>query len=234
MFSAALIVEHCVAAAPALACCIRMWQPLTVLCVACWHCAMVLQEGPEQLVWCKSSCGNNVHKQCFDKWAAAKRAGGQPITCVFCRAPWADASGMCCVGLQPALQTASGCAWPADSKGSCSLPVQQHGLHTSYIMRIMLPSWHKNMHARRLCSVHLCFHYCCVFALCAAGGAAAAGADGSSYLNLAQHSHQYEAADTSLEALYGDTAMWINHHQGGYAGRGGTARTWRSGYGRWR
>jgi hypothetical protein len=39
-------------------------------------------------VWCKSSCGNNMHKQCFDKWAAAKRGNGQPVTCVYCRAVW--------------------------------------------------------------------------------------------------------------------------------------------------
>jgi hypothetical protein len=55
----------------------------------------------------------------------------------------------------------------------------------------------------------------------------------SSYLNLAQHSHEYDAAGTSLEALYGDSAVWINYHQGGYSGgRRGTAATWRSGFGR--
>jgi hypothetical protein len=72
--------------------------------------------------------------------------------------------------------------------------------------------------------------------LCAAHAAGAAagsqGAGGSSYLNLAQHSHEYDASGTSLHALYGDTAMWIQHHQGGYGGRGGTARLWRSGFGR--
>jgi len=52
-----------------------------------------LQEGAELLVWCKASCGNNIHKQCFDKWAAAKRGNGQQVTCVYCRAAWPDAAG---------------------------------------------------------------------------------------------------------------------------------------------
>jgi hypothetical protein len=62
--------------------------------------------------------------------------------------------------------------------------------------------------------------------LCATGN--------SSYLNLAQHSHEYDAAGTSLEALYGDSAVWINYHAGGYGsgGRRSAAAMWRSGFGR--
>lgn len=41
----------------------------------------------EPLVFCKE-CGNNVHKQCFERWTSSKRASGDPITCVLCRAPW--------------------------------------------------------------------------------------------------------------------------------------------------
>lgn len=63
-------------------------------------------------------------------------------------------------------------------------------------------------------------------ARCAGGASQGAG----DYLNLAQHSHQYNSG-TSLQELYGDTAVWIQHHQGGYGGRGGTARMWRSGFG---
>lgn len=59
--------------------------------------ACCMQEGAEALVWCKASCGNNAHKQCFDRWAAAKRNNGQQVTCVYCRAPWPDegAGGSC-------------------------------------------------------------------------------------------------------------------------------------------
>lgn len=40
----------------------------------------------EAVVYCKASCGNNIHKQCFEQWAATK--SGQVVTCPFCRAPW--------------------------------------------------------------------------------------------------------------------------------------------------
>jgi hypothetical protein len=40
----------------------------------------------ENVVYCKASCGNNIHKQCFGHWAATKK--GQTVTCPFCRAPW--------------------------------------------------------------------------------------------------------------------------------------------------
>ncbi|KAF2479223.1 hypothetical protein BDY17DRAFT_328001 [Neohortaea acidophila] len=40
----------------------------------------------EAVVYCKASCGNNIHKQCFEQWAATK--SGQVVTCPFCRAKW--------------------------------------------------------------------------------------------------------------------------------------------------
>jgi hypothetical protein len=40
----------------------------------------------EDLVWCKAACGNNMHKSCFDQWAASQR--GQTVKCVYCRTPW--------------------------------------------------------------------------------------------------------------------------------------------------
>ncbi|KAM0706439.1 hypothetical protein Q7P35_005766 [Cladosporium inversicolor] len=42
----------------------------------------------ETIVYCKTACGNNIHKDCFAQWAATKR--GQTITCPFCRSPWQD------------------------------------------------------------------------------------------------------------------------------------------------
>jgi hypothetical protein len=38
-----------------------------------------------EIVWCKAACGNNIHKQCFERWAASKP--GQ-VKCVYCRTPW--------------------------------------------------------------------------------------------------------------------------------------------------
>lgn len=35
----------------------------------------------DETVYCKSSCGNNVHKQCFQQWIAAQ--AGREIRCVY-------------------------------------------------------------------------------------------------------------------------------------------------------
>ncbi|CAP67713.1 uncharacterized protein PODANS_1_16030 [Podospora anserina S mat+] len=43
----------------------------------------------EEIVWCKAACGQNVHKQCFDMWAATKRGQGRgEVTCPYCRSVW--------------------------------------------------------------------------------------------------------------------------------------------------
>lgn len=61
----------------------------------CPVCCEELEPAGEALVFC-GSCGNNIHRLCFDKWAAQGRrqGGGSGVTCVMCRAPWVDgASG---------------------------------------------------------------------------------------------------------------------------------------------
>lgn len=40
----------------------------------------------DDVTWCRSVCGNNVHSTCFDMWRKACR--GSPLTCVFCRSRW--------------------------------------------------------------------------------------------------------------------------------------------------
>lgn len=35
----------------------------------------------EEIVWCKAACGNNIHKKCFDQWAATTRQSG--VRCVY-------------------------------------------------------------------------------------------------------------------------------------------------------
>ncbi|KAJ5683278.1 RING finger domain protein [Penicillium macrosclerotiorum] len=52
----------------------------------CPVCFMEFNTGDET-VWCKASCGNNIHKKCFEKWAAASRSSGN-VRCVYCRADW--------------------------------------------------------------------------------------------------------------------------------------------------
>lgn len=52
----------------------------------CPICYMDFEPETNELVWCKAACGNNMHKTCFDQWAASQR--GQQVRCVYCRTPW--------------------------------------------------------------------------------------------------------------------------------------------------
>ncbi len=46
----------------------------------------------EEVVWCRAACGQNVHRGCFETWAATKRRqqadGGGEVTCPYCRSVW--------------------------------------------------------------------------------------------------------------------------------------------------
>lgn len=52
----------------------------------CPICCEELATDAEPTVWCKAACGNNLHKSCFDQWAATK--GGGKVTCPYCRTAW--------------------------------------------------------------------------------------------------------------------------------------------------
>lgn len=52
----------------------------------CPICYMDYDPDNNELVWCKAACGNNMHKDCFEQWAASQR--GQEVRCVYCRTPW--------------------------------------------------------------------------------------------------------------------------------------------------
>ncbi|KAF2142595.1 uncharacterized protein K452DRAFT_270370 [Aplosporella prunicola CBS 121167] len=54
----------------------------------CPICCMEFEPSKEKIVYCKAACGNNVHEHCFEQWAATKKGSG-PVTCPFCRTPWA-------------------------------------------------------------------------------------------------------------------------------------------------
>lgn len=47
----------------------------------CPVCFMEFEADKEDIVWCRGSCGNNIHKVCFDKWAATQREHG--FRCVY-------------------------------------------------------------------------------------------------------------------------------------------------------
>lgn len=47
----------------------------------CPICFMDFEPDKEEIVWCRAACGNNIHKECFDKWASVRRAIG--VRCVY-------------------------------------------------------------------------------------------------------------------------------------------------------
>ncbi|TID15600.1 Glutathione reductase [Venturia nashicola] len=55
----------------------------------CPICFMEFDDGFEDTVYCKAACGNNVHKECFDQWAASRKKSSASVTCPFCRSNWA-------------------------------------------------------------------------------------------------------------------------------------------------
>ncbi|EAS33146.3 uncharacterized protein CIMG_04170 [Coccidioides immitis RS] len=54
----------------------------------CPICFMPLDSSNDQVVWCKAACGNNIHRLCFEQWAAS--LNGKQLRCVYCRTPWED------------------------------------------------------------------------------------------------------------------------------------------------
>jgi hypothetical protein len=46
---------------------------------------MKFESEAEEIIWCRAACGNNIHKQCFEQWAASKPGR---VSCVYCRRTW--------------------------------------------------------------------------------------------------------------------------------------------------
>lgn len=56
----------------------------------CPICCMEFKQ-EEEVVWCQSSCGNNIHKLCFEQWFMIQTKQQRIVACPFCRAAWAPA-----------------------------------------------------------------------------------------------------------------------------------------------
>jgi len=54
----------------------------------CPICCCEFEPKKEEIVFCKAACGNNIHKLCFEQWAASKKGASGGVTCPFCRTPW--------------------------------------------------------------------------------------------------------------------------------------------------
>ncbi len=127
--------------------------------------------------------------QCFATWVKAKGAGA--VTCVYCRAAWPNAH----------VDAGLGASAPAAgvlSAGRSSSP-DVHDLPSPICF---LLAFLGAAHRRSLWGAKLDLDRC------------SAGRGGSSYINLLQQSQTHASTDTSLDALYGASAVWIRHHQG--------------------
>ncbi|KAI0394547.1 hypothetical protein F5Y17DRAFT_251150 [Xylariaceae sp. FL0594] len=46
-------------------------------------------ESAEDTVYCRATCGQNMHTECFEMWAATGRKSARDtVTCPMCRSPW--------------------------------------------------------------------------------------------------------------------------------------------------
>lgn len=52
----------------------------------CPICAESMLDG--DLLYCKSMCGQSVHRKCWEKWSEYKKRCGNVPTCVYCRSVW--------------------------------------------------------------------------------------------------------------------------------------------------
>jgi hypothetical protein len=62
-------------------------KPIEGECPICYD---DLEPGKDAIVYCQTSCGNNVHKSCMQKWIAMAK---NKATCPYCRAQWAVEDG---------------------------------------------------------------------------------------------------------------------------------------------
>jgi len=60
----------------------------------CPICCCEFEPEKEEIVYCKAACGNNIHKTCFEQWAASKKGASGGVTCPFCRTPWTGDEAM--------------------------------------------------------------------------------------------------------------------------------------------
>ncbi|KAF2127195.1 hypothetical protein P153DRAFT_368521 [Dothidotthia symphoricarpi CBS 119687] len=59
-------------------------KPIEGECPICYD---ELDPNKDAIVYCKASCGNNIHKDCMQKWMSMARG---KTTCPYCRAEWME------------------------------------------------------------------------------------------------------------------------------------------------
>jgi hypothetical protein len=56
----------------------------------CPICFSEFEHGHKDTVFCKAACGNNIHNECMEQWAASRNRNSAPVTCPFCRSNWTE------------------------------------------------------------------------------------------------------------------------------------------------
>jgi len=59
-------------------------KPIEGDCPVCFEKMSTSQE----LVYCKYSCGNNIHQDCFHQWRTSRTDEHKDVRCIYCRAKW--------------------------------------------------------------------------------------------------------------------------------------------------
>ncbi|CAF1277086.1 unnamed protein product [Rotaria magnacalcarata] len=54
----------------------------------CPICYESMINDKNNVIFCSKSCGNNMHKNCFEQWRQAKVSMRESVTCPFCRVEW--------------------------------------------------------------------------------------------------------------------------------------------------
>ncbi|CAF3786003.1 unnamed protein product [Rotaria sp. Silwood1] len=57
-------------------------------CPICFETMEDEANDANKIFFCSTSCGNNMHMTCFNKWRRAKVLTGESVTCPFCRIEW--------------------------------------------------------------------------------------------------------------------------------------------------
>ncbi|CBX91372.1 hypothetical protein LEMA_P068800.1 [Plenodomus lingam JN3] len=71
-------------------------RPIEEECPICYDSALLSTCEPSELVWCRSGCGQSIHKSCFEAWRTQCETNGRDLTCSTCRANWGRECG--CTG----------------------------------------------------------------------------------------------------------------------------------------
>ncbi|CAF3499923.1 unnamed protein product [Rotaria sp. Silwood1] len=84
------IVDTVVDATPTTTATTVQQKPITADddCPICFESMEGETNDANSILFCSTSCGNNMHVTCFNKWRQAKALTGESVTCPFCRIEW--------------------------------------------------------------------------------------------------------------------------------------------------